>query len=79
MLDGSVDSFVSMMNTKANELNLTNTNFTNTYGLDDERFGIYEAKHRQGNVCGEFKFFNGQTFSSHRYRRSFVRCAGIVV
>ncbi len=36
MLDGSVDSFVSMMNTKANELNLTNTNFTNTYGLDDE-------------------------------------------
>lgn len=33
---GSVDSFVSMMNTKANELGLTNTHFTNAYGKHDE-------------------------------------------
>lgn len=33
---GSIDSFVSMMNTKANELGLTNTHFTNTYGKHDE-------------------------------------------
>lgn len=33
---GSVDSFVSMMNTKVNELGLTNTNFTNTYGKHDD-------------------------------------------
>lgn len=33
---GSVDSFVSMMNTKANELGLTNSHFTNAYGKHDE-------------------------------------------
>lgn len=33
---GSIESFVSMMNTKLNDLNLTNTHFTNTYGLHDE-------------------------------------------
>ncbi len=33
---GSINSFVSMMNTKVNELGLTDTNFTNAYGLHDE-------------------------------------------
>ena len=33
---GSIESFVSMMNTKVNELELTNTHFTNAYGLQDE-------------------------------------------
>ena len=33
---GSIDSFVSMMNTKVNELGLNNTHFTNTYGLQNE-------------------------------------------
>ncbi len=33
---GSIESFVSMMNTKVNELGLTNTNFTNTYGFQDD-------------------------------------------
>lgn len=33
---GSIESFVSMMNTKVNELGLTNTHFTNTYGFQDE-------------------------------------------
>ena len=33
---GSIDSFVSMMNSKAKEIGCTNTNFTNTYGLHDE-------------------------------------------
>ena len=33
---GSIDSFISMMNTKANELNLTGTHFTNAYGLHDD-------------------------------------------
>lgn len=33
---GSVDSFVSMMNTKINELGLKNTHFTNTYGKHDD-------------------------------------------
>lgn len=33
---GSVDSFSSIMNTKANELGLTNSHFTNAYGRHDE-------------------------------------------
>ena len=33
---GSVESFVSMMNTKVNELGLNDTHFTNPYGLQDE-------------------------------------------
>ena len=33
---GTMDSFVTMMNTKINELGLTNTHFTNVYGLHDE-------------------------------------------
>lgn len=35
-IGGSIDSFVSMMNTKLNELNIQNTHFTNTYGKHDE-------------------------------------------
>lgn len=33
---GSIDSFVSMMNTKVNELGLTNSHFTNPYGKHDD-------------------------------------------
>ncbi len=33
---GSLDSFVAMMNSKAQELGCNNTNFTNTYGLHDD-------------------------------------------
>ena len=33
---GSLDSFVSMMNTKLNELGLNDTHFTNAYGLHDD-------------------------------------------
>lgn len=33
---GSVESFVSMMNTKIHELGLSNTNFTNTFGKHDD-------------------------------------------
>ena len=33
---GSIKSFISMMNTKANELGLSNTHFTNTYGLQED-------------------------------------------
>ena len=33
---GSIDSFVSMMNTKLSDLGLTSSHFTNTYGLHDE-------------------------------------------
>lgn len=32
---GSIDSFVAMMNTKINELGLSDTHFTNPYGLQD--------------------------------------------
>ena len=32
---GSLESFVSIMNTKASELGLTNSHFTNAYGLQD--------------------------------------------
>lgn len=32
---GSIDNFVTMMNTKKDELNLINTNFSNPTGLDD--------------------------------------------
>ena len=35
-ISGSVDAFVNLMNTRAKELNLKNTNFTNPHGLDDE-------------------------------------------
>lgn len=33
---GSVDSFVSMMNTKLNELSLADSHFTNAFGMQDE-------------------------------------------
>ena len=33
---GSIDSFVSIMNTKLNELGLNDTHFTNAYGLQDD-------------------------------------------
>ena len=33
---GSVESFISMMNTKVNELELSNTHFTNAYGMHDD-------------------------------------------
>lgn len=33
---GSIDSFVSMMNTKLNELNLTDSHFANAFGMHDE-------------------------------------------
>ena len=33
---GSIESFVSMMNTKVHDLGLKNTHFTNSYGLHDE-------------------------------------------
>ena len=33
---GSIESFVAMMNSKAQELGCINTHFTNTYGLHDE-------------------------------------------
>ncbi len=33
---GSIESFVSMMNTKIHDLGLKNTHFTNSYGLHDE-------------------------------------------
>lgn len=33
---GSIESFVSMMNTKVHDLGLENTHFTNAYGLHDE-------------------------------------------
>lgn len=35
-LDGSVQAFVARMNEKAKELGMTNTNFVNTNGLDDD-------------------------------------------
>ena len=33
---GSIQSFISMMNTKVNELGLSNTHFTNAYGLQED-------------------------------------------
>ncbi len=33
---GSIESFVSMMNTKVHDLGLQNTHFTNTFGMHDE-------------------------------------------
>lgn len=33
---GSIESFISMMNTKVNELGLSNTHFTNAYGLQED-------------------------------------------
>ena len=35
-IGGSIESFVSMMNTKVNELELTDTHFTNPYGLQED-------------------------------------------
>ena len=33
---GSIESFISMMNTKMNELGISHTHFTNTFGMHDE-------------------------------------------
>ena len=35
-IGGSIEGFVSMMNTKVNELELTDTHFTNPYGLQED-------------------------------------------
>lgn len=35
-IGGSIESFVAMMNTKVNELHLSNTHFTNTFGKHDD-------------------------------------------
>lgn len=35
-IGGSVESFVSMMNTKVSELHLSNTHFTNSFGMHNE-------------------------------------------
>lgn len=35
-IGGSVESFVSMMNTKVNELGLSHTHFTNSFGMHDD-------------------------------------------
>ncbi len=35
-IGGSIESFVSMMNTKVNELGLSNTHFTNSFGMHDD-------------------------------------------
>lgn len=35
-IGGSIESFISMMNTKSNELGLKNSHFTNAYGKHDE-------------------------------------------
>ena len=35
-IGGSINSFISMMNTKLNELGLNDTHFTNAYGLHDD-------------------------------------------
>lgn len=35
-IGGSIESFVSMMNTKINELGLSHTHFTNAFGMHDE-------------------------------------------
>ena len=35
---GSIESFVSMLNTKIHDLGLENTHFTNSYGLHDDRY-----------------------------------------
>ncbi len=42
-IGGSLESFVSMMNTKANELHLSSTHFTNTFGMhNDEHYTTVE-------------------------------------
>lgn len=35
-IGGSIDSFVTMMNTRLNELEINNTHFTNSFGMHDE-------------------------------------------
>lgn len=55
---GSIDSFVSMMNTKLNELGLDNSHFTNTYGKHDENH--YTTAH---DLAYLFKYcLNNETF-----------------
>lgn len=55
---GSIDSFVSMMNTKLNELGLYDSHFTNTYGKHDENH--YTTAH---DLAYLFKYcLNNETF-----------------
>lgn len=57
-IGGSIDSFVSMMNTKLNELGLNNSHFTNTYGKHDENH--YTTAH---DLAYLFKYcLNNETF-----------------
>ena len=37
-VSGSVDSFVELMNKKAEELNMTNTHFSNPVGIDEDNY-----------------------------------------
>ncbi len=50
-ISGSVDAFVSLMNEKAKELNLTNTNFANPHGLDEENH--YSSARDMSNLARE--------------------------
>lgn len=57
---GSIDSFVSMMNSKAQEIGCTNTNFTNAYGKQEENH--YSTAHDLALIA---KYcMNNSTFSS---------------
>lgn len=50
-ISGSVDAFVTLMNEKAKELNLTNTNFANPHGLDEENH--YSSARDMSNLARE--------------------------
>jgi len=50
-ISGSVDAFVNLMNEKAKELGLTNTNFANPHGLDAENH--YSSARDMAKLAGE--------------------------
>ncbi|MGX9419027.1 serine hydrolase [Vibrio sp. RC27] len=66
---GSEDAFVDLMNAWASSIGMTNTNFTNVHGLDDDR--LYSTPYDMAqlgkalirDVPNEYKIYSEQKFS----------------
>jgi D-alanyl-D-alanine carboxypeptidase len=70
-IGGEVETFVEMMNSKANELKLTNTHFSNPTGLDEEDDGNQSSAldmARLMKYCSENPIFN-DIVSTYEYKR----------
>lgn len=65
---GSIPSFISMMNTKVSDLGLTDSNFTNTYGLEENNH--YTTSYDLAQIM-----YNGLKNDTFRKYMSLASCA----